>query len=146
MAKAKAITRTPATITEMGEAIQEIVDATDPTKEDGEKRNRELWDLQHQYEERIFWTLAQTPEDAMVQVARISAELDAFDYEGKDEDERNANYMRLQRKLDRALYSLMAWIERTHKVAPPEVIDFYMTDRRNPWNYLLAYMPKAEVG
>ncbi len=146
MAKAKSIARTPATITQIGEAIQSILDDTEASDGSNVKsfRHGHLLDLQHSLEERIFWTIAQTPQDAMVQIARLSAEIESFDYEGADQRSREVNYLALLRKAERVLYSITDWIEREHQVDRPAVTEFYMGKRFNPWGYQRAYMPKTK--
>lgn len=148
MAKAKSITRTPATITKIAEAIQSILNTLDESDRSNAEclRRPTLRDLHHHLEERIFWTIAQTPQDAMVQIARLSAELESFDYEGTDQSSRDANYLALLRKANLVFYSIMGWIEREHQVDRPAVTEFYMAKRFNPWDDQLAGLLKTEVG
>lgn len=143
MAKTKSITRTPATIAEMGAALHQMTQTSSKPSDNPETLNTLLYDAQSHYEQRIFWTLAQSPEDAIIQLARVNAELDAFDYEQEGYEQK---WRRLNRDIDRALHSVVLWIERAHKMKRPEITDWYMADYMNPWDTLLAYMPPAEVG
>lgn len=147
MAKAKATpARAPATIAEMGEEMFSITQKLNVPSDVDEHTARQLTDLLTHYEGRIFFTEAQSPVDALILLARIHSELDCFEADEGGPDLKQS-YERLLRQIDRALYSVANWVMREHKLeSRPPIVDYYMAVSRDPWDSVLAYLPKSEVG